>query len=70
MTRNCCTPDGFMVESEPDTDDAGFHMGYIDTEVEDILVDGDDTEEEADSDGDELDSDDMEIDYEIGRAHV
>ena len=52
-----------MVESEPDTDDAGSHMGYIDTEVEDILVDGDDNEEGADSDGDELDSDDMDIDY-------
>ena len=59
-----------MVESEPDTDDAGSHMGYDDTEVEDVLVDGDDTmagmvptEEGADSDGDELESDDMDIDY-------
>ena len=52
-----------MVESEPDTDDAESHVGYIDTEVEDMPVDGDETEEEADSDGNELDSDDTGIDY-------
>ena len=63
MTRNCCSPDGFLVESEPDTDDAGSYMGYIDTEVEDMPVDGDETEEEADSDGNYLDSDDTGIDY-------
>ena len=52
-----------MVESEPDTDDAESHVGYIDTEVEDMPVDGDETEEGADSDGNELDSDDTGIDY-------
>ena len=52
-----------MVESEPNTDDAESHVGYIDTEVEDMPVDGDETEEEADSDGNELDSDDTGIDY-------
>ena len=51
-----------MVESEPETDDAESHVGYIDTEVEDMPVDGDETEEEADSDGNELDSDDTGID--------
>ena len=52
-----------MVESEPDTDDAESHVGYIDTGVKDMPVDGDETEEEAYSDKNEQDSDNTGIDY-------
>ena len=52
-----------MMESEPDTDDAESHVGYIDAEVEDTPVDGDETGEEANSDKNEQESDDTGIDY-------
>ena len=63
MTRSYCSPDVFMMESEPDTDDAESHKGYIDAEVEDTPVDGDETDEEADSDDNEQESDDTGFDY-------
>ena len=43
MTRNCCSPEGYVVEFEPDTDDTDSHMGYNDMEVEGRAMDGDDT---------------------------
>ena len=67
MTRNCCSPEGYEVESEPDTDDTDSYMGYDDMEVEGVPVDEDDAaagmipvEEETDSDADEPDTDDMD----------
>ena len=53
MTRNCHSPDVFVSEPEPETDDDEAHVGYDDVEVEGMSCDDDEIDQTADSDNDE-----------------
>ena len=69
MTRNCHSPDVFVSEPEPETDDEEAHVGYDDVGVQGMSCD-DEMEQAADSEDDGQDSYDSEIDQVIWTVEV
>ena len=69
MTRHCHSPDFFLSEPEPETDEEEAYVGYDDVEVEGMSCD-DEMDQAVDSDDDGHDSYDSELDHDIWTVEV